>query len=190
LTSKLSVNGRAAYTHSDFNDFARVDKIVDAGAGLRYYVMPNVYLGADLRIIDRASSDIAAQYSRNQMLVSVGYTPARNRDYSIIPEREAGAPEAPRAQGVYSGFYLGAQLGHGGLTTATWGPRGGGGSDTAGMGALVPATRCSAAGAPSSPTTGISASNSTAATATPTGNTARSRMTPPPYSSTRTATMA
>ncbi|MES2368700.1 MAG: outer membrane beta-barrel protein [Pseudomonadota bacterium] len=134
LTSRLSVNGRAAYTHSDFNDFARVDKIVDAGAGLRYYVMPNVYLGADLRIVDRASSDIAAQYSRNQMLVSVGYTPARNRDYAIIPEREAGAPEAPRAQGIYSGFYLGAKLGHGGLTTATWGPRGGGGSDTAGMG--------------------------------------------------------
>lgn len=134
LTSRLSVNGRAAYTHSDFNDFARVDKIVDAGAGLRYYVMPNVYLGADLRIVDRASSDIAAQYSRNQMLVSVGYTPARNRDYAIIPEREAGAPEAPHAQGIYSGFYLGAQLGHGGLTTATWGPRGGGGSDTAGMG--------------------------------------------------------
>lgn len=134
LTNKLTVNGRAAYTHSDFNDFARVDKIIDAGAGLRYYVMPNVYLGADLRIVDRASSDIQAQYSRNQMLVSVGYTPARNRDYSIIPEREAGAPEMPRAQGVYSGFYLGAQLGHGGLTTATWGPRGGGGSDTAGMG--------------------------------------------------------
>ncbi len=135
LTSRLSVNGRAAYTHSDFNDFDRLDKIIDAGAGLRYYVMPNVYVGADLRVVDRASSDIAAQYSRNQVLVSVGYTPARNRDYSIIPEREAGAPEAPRAQGLYSGFYLGAQLGHGALTTATSGPRGGNeGTDTADMG--------------------------------------------------------
>src|SRR5512143_2186601 len=135
LTSKLSVNGRAAYTHSDFNDFARVDKIIDAGAGLRYYVQPNVYLGADLRVGDRASNDIAAQYSRNQFMVSVGYTPARNRDYSIIPEQEAGAPEAPHAQGLYSGFYLGAQLGYGALTTATSGPRGGGeGTDTADMG--------------------------------------------------------
>jgi len=134
LTSRLSVNGRAAYTHSDFNDFARVDKIIDAGAGLRYYVMPNVYLGADLRIIDRASSDIAAQYSRNQVMVSVGYTPARNRDYAIIPEREAGAPEAPRAQGLYSGFYLGAQLGYGGLTTATLDPRAPNNTDTADMG--------------------------------------------------------
>jgi outer membrane protein W len=135
LTSKLSVNGRAAYTHSDFNDINRLDKIIDAGAGLRYYVQPSVYLGADLRVTDRASNDITGQYSDNQVMVSVGYTPARNRDYSIIPEQEAGAPEAPRAQGLYSGFYLGAQLGYGALTTATSGPRGSGeGTDTADMG--------------------------------------------------------
>ena len=134
LTSKLSANGRAAYTRSQFNDFDRLDKIIDAGAGLRYYVMPTVYVGADLRIVDRASSFLNAQYSRNQVLVSVGYTPARSRDYSIIPEQEAGAPEAPRAQGLYSGFYLGAQLGHGGLTTSTFGPRDGGGNDLGEMG--------------------------------------------------------
>ncbi|MDO9221066.1 MAG: outer membrane beta-barrel protein, partial [Thiobacillus sp.] len=134
LTSKLSVSGRAAYTRSDFQNFDRSDAIVDAGAGLRYYVIPTVYVGADLRVIDRDSDNIDAQYSRNQVMVSVGYTPARNRDYAIIPEREAGAPEAPRAQGLFSGFYLGAQLGHGDLTAATYGPRGGGGSDTADMG--------------------------------------------------------
>jgi len=136
LTSKLSVSGRAAYTRSTFNHFDRLDKIIDAGAGLRYYVLPNVYLGADLRIVDRASSDIAAQYSRNQVMASIGYTPARNRDYAIIPEQEAGAPEAPHAQGQFSGFYLGAQLGHGALTTSTWGPRGGGGVDAADMGSF------------------------------------------------------
>lgn len=134
LTSKLSVSGRAAYTQSDFQNFDRSDTIIDAGAGLRYYVMPQVYVGADLRITDRDSDSRDAQYSRNQLFVSVGYTPARNRDYSIIPEREAGAPAAPRAQGTYSGFYLGAQLGHGGLTTSTFGPRGGGGFDDADMG--------------------------------------------------------
>ncbi len=134
LTSKLSVGGRAAYTKSAFQNFSRRDTIIDAGAGLRYYVMPTVYVGADLRVTDRDSDNLDAQYSRNQLFVSVGYTPARNRDYSIIPEREAGAPEAPRAQGTYSGFYLGAQLGHGGLTTATLGPRSGGGFDAADMG--------------------------------------------------------
>jgi opacity protein-like surface antigen len=134
LTSKLSVSGRAAYTRSDFQNFDRRDTIIDAGAGLRYYVMPQVYVGADLRITDRDSDNLDAQYSRNQLFVSVGYTPARNRDYSIIPEREAGAPAAPRAQGTYSGFYLGAQLGYGGLTTSTLGPRDGGGFDAADMG--------------------------------------------------------
>jgi hypothetical protein len=134
LTSKLSVSGRAAYTRSDFQNFDRLDKIIDAGAGLRYYVMPTVYVGADLRVTDRGSDNVDAQYSRNQLFVSVGYTPARNRDYAIIPEREAGAPAAPLAQGVFSGFYLGAQLGHGGLTTTTFAPRDGGGSDTDDMG--------------------------------------------------------
>lgn len=136
LTSKLSVGGRAAYTKSAFQNFSRRDTIIDAGAGLRYYVMPTVYVGADLRVTDRDSDNRDAQYSRNQLFVSVGYTPARNRDYSIIPEREAGAPEAPRAQGTLSGFYLGAQLGHGGLTTSTFGPRGGGGFDAADMGGI------------------------------------------------------
>lgn len=134
LSSRLTVGGRAAYTKSDFQDFDRSDTIIDAGAGLRYYVLPQVYVGADLRVTDRDSSDRDAQYSRNQIFVSVGYTPARSRDYSIIPEREAGAPTTPRAQGTLSGFYVGAQLGHGGLTTATFGPRDGGGFDAADMG--------------------------------------------------------
>ena len=134
LSSKLSVSGRAAYTQSDFQNFNRSDSIVDAGAGLRYYVMPTVFVGADLRIVDRDSDNQDAQYSRNQFMLSVGYTPARSRDYAILPEAEAGAPAAPRAQGLLSGFYAGAQLGHGGLTSSTWGPRGGGGSDIADMG--------------------------------------------------------
>jgi hypothetical protein len=136
LTSNLSVGGRAAYTKSEFQNFDRRDTIIDAGAGLRYYVMPTVYVGADLRVTDRDSDNLDAQYSRNQLFVSIGYTPARNRDYSIIPEREAGAPAAPRPQGTFSGFYLGAQLGHGGLTTATFGLRDGGGFDAANMGGI------------------------------------------------------
>ncbi len=134
LSSKLSVNARAAYTRSTYQNVDRRDAVIDVGAGLRYYVMPTVFVGADLRIVDRDSDVLNAQYSRNQILLSVGYTPARNRDYSIIPEREAGAPEAPRAQGLLSGFYLGGLLGHGALTTATVGPRSGGGSDIADMG--------------------------------------------------------
>ena len=133
LSSKLSVNGRAAYTRSDFQNYDRLDTIIDAGAGLRYFVAPQIYLGADLRITDRDSNDLNGQYASNQIMVNIGYTPARNRDYSIIPEAEAGAPEAPRTPGLFSGFYLGAQLGHGALTTKTLGTRGAG-TDEADMG--------------------------------------------------------
>lgn len=141
LSSRLSVSGRAAYTRSDFQSFDRLDKIIDAGAGLRYYAWPMVYVAADLRVTDRDSDDLIAQYSRNHALVSIGYTPARNRDYSIIPEREAGAPAAPRAQGLFSGFYLGAQAGYGALTSTTSGQRGVGegegvGTDDANLGGL------------------------------------------------------
>lgn len=136
LTSRLTVNGRAAYTRSEYQGIDRADTVIDAGAGLRYYVTPAVYVGADLRVIDRDSDDQLAEYSRNQVMLSLGYTPARKRDYSIIPEGEAGAPRAPGASGLFSGFYLGAQLGQGGLTTTTSGPRGGGGSDSGDMGAI------------------------------------------------------
>lgn len=136
LSSKLTVNGRAAYTRNDYQGIDRLDEIVDAGAGLRYYVTPAVFVGADLRVIDRDSDDQLAEYSRNQLMLNVGYTPARKRDYSIIPEAEAGAPVAPGVSGLFAGFYLGAQIGQGGLTTATRGPRGGGGLDKGDMGAI------------------------------------------------------
>ena len=134
LTSDLSLNGRAAYTRSAFQGLGRLDTIIDAGAGLRYYVTPSVFVGADLRLIDRNSNVLDAQYSRNQFMFSVGYTPARSKNYSIIPE--GAAPAAPGTPGLYSGFYVGAQIGHGGLLTETFGPRGGGGFDLADMGSL------------------------------------------------------
>ncbi len=134
LTSDLSLNGRAGYTRSVFQGLDRLDTIIDAGAGLRYYVSSSVFLGADVRLIDRNSNVVDAQYSRNQFMFSVGYTPARSKDYSIFPE--GGAPAAPGTPGLYSGFYAGAQIGHGGLYTETFGPRGGGGYDLADMGNL------------------------------------------------------
>jgi opacity protein-like surface antigen len=132
ISSNLTLNGRAAYTRSAFQNFDRLDEIIDAGAGLRYYVSPQVFVGADFRIIDRNSQEPVDQYSRNQLMFNVGYTPARSKDYSIIPE--LGAPDAPAVRGTQAGFYAGAQVGYGALTTRTAGPRGGGGSDTGDFG--------------------------------------------------------
>ncbi len=135
LTSRLSVNGRAGYTLSQFNDFERRDTIIDVGAGLRYYLTPTMFLATDLRVVDRNSTDLGAQYSRNQVLVSIGYSPARNRDYALVSDQHSGTSDGLRVQGQFSGFYLGGQLGHGALTTLTSGTRGEGeGTDTAQMG--------------------------------------------------------
>lgn len=131
LNSELSLSARAAYTRSTFQGFDRRDSIVDAGAGLRYYFTPTMFMGVDLRLIDRNSNVLDAQYSRNQVMLSVGYTPARSRNYSIISDDAAAG-----SSGLYSGFYAGADLGHGALTTNTSGPRGGGGFDSGDMGSF------------------------------------------------------
>ena len=135
LTSRLSVNGRAGYTISQINDFERRDRIIDVGAGLRYYLTPTMFLATDLRVVDRNSTELGAQYSRNQVLVSIGYNPARSPDYALVSDQLSSTGDGLRVQGQFSGFYLGGQLGHGALTTLTSGTRGEDeGTDTADMG--------------------------------------------------------
>ena len=137
ITGRLSLNGRASYTLSQFNGFDRRDRIVDFGAGLRYYLTPTVYFATDLRVIDRNSTDPGAQYSRNQVLLSLGYTPARNPDYRLAPANDDERTPGLRSPGLYSGFYVGAHAGRAGLTTATSGTRGDGeGTDSADMGGM------------------------------------------------------
>jgi hypothetical protein len=131
LSAKTTALVRAAYTHSQFQGVDRLDRIGEAGIGLRHYVVPTVYLGFDYRMVTRDSNVLIADYARNQVFVSVGYTPARSRDYAIFPETTATAEPVV---GGYSGFYAGAQIGHGALTTETWGPRDGGGFDTSDYG--------------------------------------------------------
>lgn len=79
LSQNMLVNGRMAYTRSDFKGVGRNDEILDAGAGLKYYVTPTVFLGADYRFVNRDSNELFANYYRNQAMFSVGYTPGRKR---------------------------------------------------------------------------------------------------------------
>lgn len=77
INQNTLLNGRVAYTRSDFNDVARTDEIIDAGAGLKHYVTPTVFLGADYRFVNRDSNVLYANYSRNIAMLSMGYTPGR-----------------------------------------------------------------------------------------------------------------
>lgn len=132
LRGDLTLNARASYTRSRFQSFDRLDTIIDAAAGFRYYVMPTVFVGGELRLVDRNSRDLEAQYSRNQLMLNLGYTPGRNKNYS--PDPVAGAYTAAASPGLYSGLYAGAEFGHGALSTNTGGVRHEGGSDAGDFG--------------------------------------------------------
>jgi len=137
LTKDLTVNGRFAYVRSEFLGSERLDTIIDAGAGLRYFVSRTVYLGADYRLIDRNSNvtifEVCCQYVRNQVMFSVGVTPGRSATYTLAPEADDTGLMISEADG-FSGLYLGAALGFGTIQTVTEGARGESGTDVGEMG--------------------------------------------------------
>ncbi|WP_345792608.1 outer membrane beta-barrel protein [Thauera sp. JM12B12] len=131
LSNRLSVFADVSTTRTDYQDFARRDRVIDAGAGLRYYLVPTVFVGADLRVIDRNANVLDAQYSRSQLTLSLGYTPGRSDRYA---GRGVAVSEAPWTASVpaasrFAGPYVGVGVGHGLLVTEAAGPRPGGGSD-------------------------------------------------------------
>jgi hypothetical protein len=137
LTKNLTVNGRFAYVRSEFEGSDRLDTIIDAGAGLRYFVSRTVYLGADYRLIDRNSNvtifEICCQYARNQVMFTVGVTPGRSATYTLAPEADDTGLKIPEAND-FSGIYIGAALGFGSIHTVTEGARGESGTDVGEMG--------------------------------------------------------
>lgn len=139
LTSRLSVLGHATYIDSEYQSYDRRDKIIDAGAGLRYYVSSTVFVGSDVRVIDRNSDDLDGEYSRSQVTFSVGYTPGRSKSYQLPAQalqRSAGdlLLAALPLDALFTGPYAGAALSHGPLASTTSGPRGDGGSDVSQFG--------------------------------------------------------
>lgn len=122
LSRRLSVLAHFAQTYSQFQSFDRNDRVREAGAGVRYYVTPAVFVGGDLRVIDRSSSDLDAEYRRSQLMFSLGYTPARAKNYALrqgyfTPQDPSFAQAA--GEGMFAGPYVGAALGYGLLTTQT-----------------------------------------------------------------------
>lgn len=139
LSSRLSVIGRARYTESEYLSYPRQDKIIDAGAGLRYYLSPTLFAGGDLRVIDRDSDEPDGEYRRSQISLSLGYTPGRSPHYRLPAATGQGGPDYPMSPvpvtGIFNGPYAGTALGHGPLYTETSGSRGDGGSDISPHGA-------------------------------------------------------
>ncbi|MBK0398480.1 outer membrane beta-barrel protein [Limibaculum sp. M0105] len=126
----LSVVGYAFLTKNDYRESSRTDYVTEIGGGLRYYLTPNVFLGGDYSFAQR-SSDVAGQdYDEHTFMLSLGAT--LDAAYAV---------NEGFASGTDGGFYGGVQFGHGTLTTALDGQRGGGGTgalaaDFAGAGVL------------------------------------------------------
>lgn len=79
LSRNLVATARLAYSWNDFLGISRSDKITDASTGFRYYVDPAVFVGVDMRIVNRDSSDQSADYFRNQFMFTLGYAPGSKR---------------------------------------------------------------------------------------------------------------
>lgn len=79
ISPDLIANAGIAYSISEYQGIDRTDRVTDAGAGVKYYISPTVYLGADYRMLNRDSSSLEGNYFRDIVMFSVGFTPARQR---------------------------------------------------------------------------------------------------------------
>ncbi len=123
IAGDLSASAYFVTSEDQYNDSERKDYLTDAGFGLRYFVMPNVFVGADYEYSQRLSNVAGAQFDRHAVFARAG-----------VQLDEAYDANDPIASASAHGFYLGLQAGHGSLLTSVDGPRGGGGDVVAEFG--------------------------------------------------------
>ena len=146
VNRNLAVNGRLEMTQSQFQGLDRQDNYLDAGFGAKYYVTREIYLAADYRMLLRQSNAATVvvngvqdtfDFSRNQVFVSLGYTPGRrpraaalsSDDSSgvLVASTDLGGLKIPAsALPDYSGLYLGGLVSSTTLSSEIYSPRDGG----------------------------------------------------------------
>ncbi len=113
----LRVEGRASYALDKFDGISRTDQVQSYGIGIRNYVTPNFYIGADISRTTRDSSDPDYSYIDSRAMVTAGL--AQEPAYKAEDFKK---PEVPLdAQGR---FFVGLQTGVGNLETKLLGSRG------------------------------------------------------------------
>lgn len=155
MNQNLSFNGRLSVSRSQFQGVSRDEDYLDAGFGAKYYITKDVYVAGDYRLMLRETNDNTVSttgskntfdFDRNQIYVSLGYTPGR------VPRP---VPTAGLSEGIhlattdlngleiladtpsdYSGFYVGAQTGYGSFNTEIFSRRADGSTDEMDMGKL------------------------------------------------------
>lgn len=125
----LYMSGHLYFTENDYQDLDRVDHVSDAGLGVKYFFVSNLYVAADYTFLHRLSNTAPADFYENRVWFRIGaqLAPAYRTDpASFTPFSDEAAP---------GGFYVAALAGNGTMTSAVDGPRGSGGTLTADFGA-------------------------------------------------------
>ena len=112
LRRGLTASVSASHAGDEFHGIARTDRVSILGAGLKYFLTPQIYVGADYQFQRRTSNESLANFDDNQFFVRLGAQLARGYD------EKAPAPVQDQ------GFYGGVQAGGAELHTAVEGARG------------------------------------------------------------------
>ena len=117
----LRVNGSATYAYNQYNEIDRVDQVASVGLGVRKYVTPHLFFGADLSHTSRDSSSIASSYNESRVMFRAGAVQA-----AVYKPDDFKKPEVP--QEIRRTFYVGFQTGPTVVGTKLQGSRGNAGS--------------------------------------------------------------
>ncbi len=121
LRRDLTANVSGSYAIQEFHGIDRTDDVTVLGAGLKYFILPQVYVGADYQFQRRSSNEALANFDDNLFFVRLGAQLAR------------GYGEKTPITVEDQGFYGGIQAGGDELDTRLEGPRGSNGTLDAGF---------------------------------------------------------
>ena len=133
FTPRMNIHAGVSIAAADYQSLDRSDEYYTARFGMRYYLAPRYYLGAEYRLLMRnsdtrgvvnnpASPQEPDDYARNQFFLTLGTLlyPVKPGAYWDMPATEKLLPAAIQ----WPGFYTGALLGHDTLNLHTRGGRG------------------------------------------------------------------
>lgn len=124
VSPRLSLGMSAGWADHDYIGVARDDHVLRFGVDARWRLTPHVWIGPELRHVERNSSEAGEDFSADIIAIRIGA--------DLAPAWAMDAP--PPDPNPRTGVYVGAALAHGGLVTSLDGPRGSGGTNLASFG--------------------------------------------------------
>lgn len=117
----LRVEGSASYFLDQFNAITRTDQVYSYQIGIRRFLNPQLYIGADFTRTTRDSTDLDFSYTESRAMVRAGLV-----QKPAYTDADFNTPDVPKI--VDGRIYVGAQTGIGNLGTKLFGPRGSSGT--------------------------------------------------------------